>query len=544
MQKSDTSNPYYQFYQPPSQNPNPNPVPIDPRLHASWPATASYASAPPISGYDSTSAPSDQANYSAGYPQSSDHVANSNPTAPSGFHYPYDQNQPPYYSYDQNQAAVNYAPPNPTSAPPPHLNPSYSGDPFASSLYAPPSAVPNYNNSYESGGNFNRLGGYSDESNGKYGDQGEKDSRFNRESFSDEGVYRYEGGNVEPYGARGTAGSKYPSETLFDDYGRPIHSSKGENYGGSRMPTKVVKATPKAEAEEDVKSGVQKFRVKILSEGFGQNDMDVLCQIGLDGIHVLDPATSRTLRIYSLDAVTRWEVLDTYIFAFWAKTSVDIEPKRIRLKSNSYTTNTILDIVTAASIQFKEMGDRKESAYPRASEQQMERKKSFVDWMNVIKPPNEEKDYWVPDESVTSCTSCSTNFTAFIRRHHCRNCGDIFCDKCTQGRTPLTADEQAQPVRVCDRCMAEVTQRLENTKEIASRSGVMRSHEDLAKRLKEEMNKTKASSAGSPSNGSHKKMQEVECPTCTVHLQVQVPPSGSETIECSVCQHPFLVSDH
>ena len=27
-------------------------------------------------------------------------------------------------------------------------------------------------------------------------------------------------------------------------------------------------------------------------------------------------------------------------------------------------------------------------------------------------------------------------------------------------------------------------------------------------------------------------------------MQVQVPASGSETIECSVCQHPFLVSAH
>lgn len=37
-------------------------------------------------------------------------------------------------------------------------------------------------------------------------------------------------------------------------------------------------------------------------------------------------------------------------------------------------------------------------------------------------------------------------------------------------------------------------------------------------------------------------MREVACPICTVHLQVQVPASGSETIECGVCQHPFLVS--
>ncbi|GAB2266349.1 hypothetical protein Dimus_001358, partial [Dionaea muscipula] len=41
---------------------------------------------------------------------------------------------------------------------------------------------------------------------------------------------------------------------------------------------KMVKAIPKSEAEEDMKSGVQKFRVKLLLEGFGRNDMDVLCR--------------------------------------------------------------------------------------------------------------------------------------------------------------------------------------------------------------------------------------------------------------------------
>lgn len=46
---------------------------------------------------------------------------------------------------------------------------------------------------------------------------------------------------------------------------------------------------------------------------------------------------------------------DSSTFAFWSKSPVDIEPRRIRLQSNSYTTNTLLDTVTAATIQvFKE----------------------------------------------------------------------------------------------------------------------------------------------------------------------------------------------
>ncbi|PHT25145.1 hypothetical protein CQW23_35217 [Capsicum baccatum] len=264
------------------------------------------------------------------------------------------------------------------------------------------------------------------------------------------GVYKYNGKKEESY-----SGNRSQSNAgmMFDDYGRPINVHSGREQQRPVSTPKVVKAAPKIEDQQDATGGVLKFRVKLLSEGFGQSDMDVLCQIGLDGIRLLDPATSRTQRIYSLENVTRWEVLDSHIFAFWAKTSVDIEAKRIRLKSNSYTTNNILDAVTAASIQVKEMG---ESSMPsdaiKGSESAAEKKKGF-DWMKLMRPLNEEKDHWVPDEAVRKCTACGTDFGAFIRRHHCRNCGDIFCDKCTQGRTALTADEDAQPVRVCDRCM-------------------------------------------------------------------------------------------
>lgn len=534
---SDTTNSYYpnQFHQPPFQNPNPNPninpnSIVDPYVN-SWPPTS--ASAPPLSS--SYAAPSDFPNYPS-YSHNSDHVLNSAPNAPSFpsnpnsqpqsyLNYSYDHNQPSYNPYDHNQIAPN-----------PNLNPnqSFSGPPFSS--------PPSYDGSNV---NYDRWGGYGEQENSMYS------SKSQGYDDDDGGVYRYEGGKVEPYGARGTAGfSGSSSQVMFDDYGRPINISSGNDsgnrngsdHGQKKAVPKVVRAVPKEDVEEDVKGGVQKFRVKVLAEGYGTSDLDVLCQIGLDGIRMLDPATGRTLRIYPFETVTRWEVLDSYIFAFWAKMPVDIESKRIRLKSNSYTTNTILDTVTAASVQLKEIGERKDSSSSKAPEQLGEKKKGLVDWMNLIKPPNEEKDYWVPDEAVNKCTSCGTNFNAFVRKHHCRNCGEIFCDKCTQGRTPLTTDEQAPPVRVCDRCVAEVTQRLANAREAVNRSGSFPSHEDLAKKLKDEMSRNSKSSAGLKSEGSQERMRDVACPTCTVHLQVEVPNSGSETIECSVCQHPFLVS--
>ncbi|CAH1436569.1 unnamed protein product [Lactuca virosa] len=213
---------------------------------------------------------------------------------------------------------------------------------------------------------------------------------------------------------------------------------------------KIVKATPKVHVNEDVKSGVQKFCVILLSEGGGvQGDMDVLCQIGLDGIRMLDPATNRTLKLYSLESVTRWEVMDSNVFVFWTKSSIDVDERRVRLKSNSYTTTNILDMVVAASIQLKEMEE------VTISEQPTEKKKVFPDWKNLIKPGNEEKDHWVPDEASTIYLF-------------------IYC------RIALTTEENAQQVRVCDQCMAEVTQRLSHVNGVAGRgsSGFNR-HEDL-----------------------------------------------------------------
>ena len=130
------------------------------------------------------------------------------------------------------------------------------------------------------------------------------------------------------------------------------------------------------------------------------------------------------------------------------------------------------------------------------------RRSSLADWV-TLKRPAEEKQHWMPDDAVASCKGCGTDFGVFCRRHHCRNCGDIFCDKCTQGRAALTADKDAQPVRVCDRCLAEVTQRLlTSTKETSSKAMAQRSHDDLAKRLMEEMGRNRKGNPADSGSGS------------------------------------------
>lgn len=542
---------YYNNNQQYPQNPNPNPIPNPPPVaDTNSVYGAPYASAPPFSGNYPPSS-DNYAAYSPNYPHfphNTDPAPSLSPTAPS---YSPNPNLQPQY----NPPPINSTPPiQPQSSFPqfethvPYQSQQFYPpfDQHQSNFAIPPSsnASSDYNlkYGYDSGVNLDQSGG------GNVGLVRYDSGGYGGGGGYGEGVYAYQGSKVEPYGARGT-GSKSSTWSssgtpTFDDFGRPISFPSGKTQSPVST-AKIVRAVPKADSEQDSKGGVQKFRVKLLAESGGQNTMDVLCQIGLDGIRMLDPSTSRTLRIYPLDTVTRCDVTDSSTFAFWSKSSVDIEPRRIRLQSNRYTTNTILDTVTAATVQLKEMGGgSRPSDSLKVSDQPSEKKKGLGDWMNLMKPVNEEKDHWVPDEAVTKCTACGSDFGAFVRRHHCRNCGDIFCDKCTHGRIALTADENAPQVRVCDRCMAEVTHRLSNAKDAATRSAASESHEDLAKKLQEEMERNRKSSSGSKSDGSGRRMKEVACPTCTVHLQVQVPSSGSETIECGVCQHPFLVSAH
>ncbi|XP_029172749.1 RUN and FYVE domain-containing protein 2-like isoform X3 [Nylanderia fulva] len=57
---------------------------------------------------------------------------------------------------------------------------------------------------------------------------------------------------------------------------------------------------------------------------------------------------------------------------------------------------------------------------------------------------------WANDRLVTQCKGCSREFNMTRRKHHCRNCGNIFCNACSDNTTVLP--NSAKPVRVCDEC--------------------------------------------------------------------------------------------
>ncbi|XP_055323880.1 RUN and FYVE domain-containing protein 2 isoform X3 [Sitodiplosis mosellana] len=61
---------------------------------------------------------------------------------------------------------------------------------------------------------------------------------------------------------------------------------------------------------------------------------------------------------------------------------------------------------------------------------------------------------WSPDNSTSKCKKCEREFSLTRRKHHCRNCGEIFCNSCSEQVAPLPNDQgqMSKPVRVCDGC--------------------------------------------------------------------------------------------
>ena len=64
--------------------------------------------------------------------------------------------------------------------------------------------------------------------------------------------------------------------------------------------------------------------------------------------------------------------------------------------------------------------------------------------------------HWKPDYAVTHCEGCRLEFTVFKRRHHCRDCGGIFCAPCSSESAPIPWRQFSDPVRVCHACKESI----------------------------------------------------------------------------------------
>lgn len=87
------------------------------------------------------------------------------------------------------------------------------------------------------------------------------------------------------------------------------------------------------------------------------------------------------------------------------------------------------------SINGINFGDIKDVSYSICLEKSIKSHKVDNSNTNTDKPlmrPLPRKVHsWVDDETVVSCYNCNAEFSMFLRRHHCRLCGKIYCFECS-----------------------------------------------------------------------------------------------------------------
>uniref|UniRef100_A0A4W3HF18 WD repeat and FYVE domain containing 3 n=1 Tax=Callorhinchus milii TaxID=7868 RepID=A0A4W3HF18_CALMI len=79
-------------------------------------------------------------------------------------------------------------------------------------------------------------------------------------------------------------------------------------------------------------------------------------------------------------------------------------------------------------------------------------------WSVSDQPGRAAADHWVKDDGGDSCSGCSVRFSLTERRHHCRNCGQLFCQKCSRFQSEIRRLKISSPVRVCQNCYYNLQQ--------------------------------------------------------------------------------------
>lgn len=91
-------------------------------------------------------------------------------------------------------------------------------------------------------------------------------------------------------------------------------------------------------------------------------------------------------------------------------------------------------------------------------EQHLKKNNSFRKTILEVVPNSKDKKElakfiprWLPDAIASDCCLCNSEFTVFTRKHHCRFCGDIFCNNCCY-RFEKFKPFYKKKVRICEHC--------------------------------------------------------------------------------------------
>jgi growth factor-regulated tyrosine kinase substrate len=109
------------------------------------------------------------------------------------------------------------------------------------------------------------------------------------------------------------------------------------------------------------------------------------------------------------------------------------------------------------------------------------------------------------------CFRCRTQFTLVARKHHCRNCGNIFCAKCSSQQIPLPKLNIEKNVRVCDTCYEKITGKNADPLSLALGSSDKEQSKTKSSNSKSSSNnKQSANTASAPSEQELKEEEDLQ----------------------------------
>ena len=104
---------------------------------------------------------------------------------------------------------------------------------------------------------------------------------------------------------------------------------------------------------------------------------------------------------------------------------------------------------------------------------------------------------WCLDRDAEVCFGCRDDFSLFVRKHHCRSCGGVFCGSCSRFQKTLPMLGYDTPTRVCGFCYQD-----EEDKEDKENSG---SRTRIERTKKKNKNKNPLSSLSDEKNREERK---------------------------------------
>jgi len=151
--------------------------------------------------------------------------------------------------------------------------------------------------------------------------------------------------------------------------------------------------------------------------------------------------------------------------------------------------------------------------------------------------PHQVHAQWERDGSVHECRDCHRRFNLITRRHHCRRCGRIFCDRCSSYRAVLDPSDvvhdpafpdstsSSSSHRVCRSCYEEVNANVPSPLQIGGGRSMERIVVDQGRLSVSPAGRRRSSSQISDLN---------ECPVCGQNLE-ELGPSSVQEAHVKLC---------